>query len=133
MLARIGPPMEIIRHDAMRVLANPGVQSFQLLSPANSSSARVTITRVVLEPGAVNARHSHAGAEQVWVALRGEGRILLADEATLDFAKGDVVRFEADEIHGLQNTGPAPFEYLSVTAPPLDFRAAYATERAAGT
>ena len=124
--------MEIIRHDAMRVLANPGVQSFQLLSPANSSSARVTITRVVLEPGAVNARHRHAAAEQIWIALRGEGRILLADEATLEFAEGDVVRFEDGESHGLHNTGPAPFEYLSVTAPPLDFRAAYATERVAG-
>jgi quercetin dioxygenase-like cupin family protein len=124
--------MEIIRSDEIPVLANPGVRSHQLLFPENSSSSRVTITRVVLQPGATNPRHRHAASEQVWVALRGAGLLLLADDATMPFAEGDVVRFEEGDIHGLLNTGATEFEYLAVTAPPLNFRAAYAarpTER----
>jgi len=118
--------MEIIRHDQVQVLINSGVTSYQLLFPENSGSSRVTITKVVLEPGAVNPRHQHATSEQVWVALRGSGLLLLANDATVPFSTGDVARFEDNDVHGLQNTGSVPFEYLSVTSPPINFRAAYA-------
>ena len=40
----------------------------------------------------------------------------------------DVVRFEDNDLHGLENTGECEFEYLSVTAPPLNFRGAYGGE-----
>jgi mannose-6-phosphate isomerase-like protein (cupin superfamily) len=120
--------VEFIRRDDVKVFANSGVTSHQLLFPENSTSARVTITRVVVQPGAVNSRHRHATSEQIWVALSGSGRLLLAGELTAPFAAGDIVRFEDGETHGLENTGSSPFEYLSVTAPPLNFRAAYATE-----
>ena len=120
--------MEFIRPDDIKVFANSGVTSHQLLFPENSNSSRVTITRVVLQPGAVNPRHRHASSEQIWVALSGSGQLLLADDLTAPFVAGDIVRFEDGEIHGLDNTGSSPFEYLSVTAPPLNFRAAYAAE-----
>ena len=109
--------MEIIRSDEIPVLANQGVPSHQLLFPENSSSSRVTITRVVLQPGATSPRHRHAASEQVWVALRAAPvPPLLADDATMPFAEGDVVRFEEGDIHGLLNTGVTEFEYLAVTA-----------------
>lgn len=120
--------MELIRRDDVKVFANSGVTSHQLLFPENSNSARVTITRVVLQPGAVNPRHRHAASEQIWVALSGAGRLLLADDLTAPFTAGDTVRFEDGEMHGLENTGSTRFEYLSVTAPPLNFRGAYAAE-----
>ena len=118
--------MEIIRHDQVQVLTNLGITSYQLLFPENSGSSRVTVTKVVLEPGAVNPRHQHATSEQVWVALRGSGVLLLANDATVPFSAGDVARFEDNDVHGFQNTGAVPFEYLSVTSPPINFRAAYA-------
>ena len=118
--------MEIIRRGQVPVLTIPGIASHQLLSPENSASARVTITKVVVDPGAVNSRHRHATSEQVWFALRGAGMLLLANDATAPFAEGDVVRFAEGDVHGLQNTGTVPFEYIAVTAPPLDFRGAYA-------
>ena len=123
--------MEIIRRDQVPVLTLPGIASRQLLSPENSASARVTITRVVVEPGAVNARHRHATSEQAWIALRGAGLLLLANDATVPFAEGDIVRFAEGDVHGFQNTGAIPFEYIAVTAPPIDFRDAYAATRAA--
>ena len=124
--------MDIFRRDEIEVFAHPGVTSRQLLHPGNAASARVTITRVSLDPGAVNSRHSHSDSEQTWIALEGSGKLLLADGATLPFVEGDVARFAPGEVHGLRNTGVAPFVYIAVTSPPLDFRGAYeaASERA---
>ena len=118
--------MEIIRRSDVMSLTNAGVTSEQLLFPENSSSERVTITRVTVAPGARNPPHAHANSEQVWVALRGEGQLLLGDTATIPFGEGDVVRFADGDVHGLENSGSVEFVYLSVTAPPVNFRNAYA-------
>jgi quercetin dioxygenase-like cupin family protein len=117
--------MELIRADTVTQLSNSGVVSRQLLFPENSRSTRITITRVTIQPGARNGAHRHASSEQVWVALRGSGRLLLEHDKTLPFVEGDVVRFEDGELHGFENTRTAEFEYLSVTSPPVNFRAAY--------
>jgi quercetin dioxygenase-like cupin family protein len=123
--------MEIIRRNQAPVLTKSGIASEQLLFPGNSASARITITKVVVEPGAANGRHRHAASEQVWIALRGAGILLLANDATAPFAEGDVVRFAEGEVHGFRNTGTTAFEYVAVTAPPIDFREAYAAIPAA--
>lgn len=117
--------MELLASDDFLRLANPGVESWQLLSPHNSASTRLTITRVVLAPGAEQPRHVHPASEQVWVAIAGQGTLLLADGALAGFASGQVARFADGEVHGLRNTGAEPFVYLSVTSPPLDFSDAY--------
>ena len=67
----------------------------------------------------------------MWVALRGAGTLLFANDATAPFSAGDVARFAEGDVHGFQNTGPGPFEYLAVTAPPINFRGAYAAANAA--
>jgi quercetin dioxygenase-like cupin family protein len=120
--------MELIRSEAIATLKNSGVESQQLLFPENSASQRVTITRVTMEPGVINPRHTHATSEQVWVALEGSGTLLLAEDRSTEFSAGDVVRFLDGEIHGFHNTGAVPFVYLSVTSPPLNFRVAYAQD-----
>ena len=117
--------MEHLRPEQFVALSNPGVTSLQLLSPLNSTSRRLTMTRVTVAPGAAQPRHAHASSEQVWYALAGEGALLLADGARQPFAAGQVVRFVDGEVHGIENTGIVPLEYLSVTAPPIDFTGAY--------
>ncbi|MDA7947198.1 MAG: cupin domain-containing protein [Hyphomicrobiaceae bacterium] len=107
-------------------LSNPGVVSEQLISPHKSDSERMTITRVSVEPGAIQDRHAHEASEQVWIALSGEGELLLDNETTRTFAAGQVVRFEAGDVHGFRNTANEPFVYLAVTAPPIRFDNAYA-------
>lgn len=117
--------MELIRGIQIRSFSNSGVTSSQLLFPENSTSERLTITRVTVEPGARNPPHRHPTSEQVWVALRGSGRLFLDDGRTEPFSAGDVARFEDGELHGFENTGEGEFEYISVTSPPLNFRQAY--------
>jgi quercetin dioxygenase-like cupin family protein len=82
----------------------------------------------MIKPGAKNPSHRHPNSEQVWVALRGKGQLLLEGGKVMPFAEGDVVRFEDGELHGFENTGSSDFEYLSVTSPPANFRAAYEKE-----
>lgn len=117
--------MEFIKKESICKFSNPGVVSEQLLNPDNSSSHRVTITRVRLKTGACQPRHSHPDSEQIWVALKGKGKLLLADGAERDFSEGDVVRFSESDVHGLLNTGDCEFVYFSVTSPPLHFGNAY--------
>jgi len=118
--------VEIFRAADHVVLSNGGVTSRQLLFPENSRSERVTITRVTVAPGGRNPPHRHASSEQVWVALRGSGHLLLEDGRMAPFNQGDVARFEDNDPHGFENTGDSEFEYLSVTSPPVNFRGAYA-------
>jgi len=117
--------MELITAAEMTILSRPGKTSRQLLFPENSRSGRITLTHVVLQPGAVNTPHRHPASEQVWIALKGKGRLLLEGGRTADFSAGEVARFEDNELHGFENTGAAEFEYISVTSPPVNFRPVY--------
>ena len=117
--------MEFIDKEKIISLINPGVISRQILNPENSSSKRVTITEVHLEVGAVQSRHTHEVSEQIWYAVQGRGKLLLADDAEKVFEAGDVVRFEDGDVHGLYNDGKVEFIYISVTSPPIDFGYAY--------
>lgn len=117
--------MEFINRESIQELSNPGVVSKQLLNSENSNSKQVTITEVHLEVGASQPRHKHNTSEQIWYALQGTGKLLLADEKEMIFKAGDVVRFSKNDIHGLLNNSDTEFVYISITSPPIDFGYAY--------
>ncbi len=117
--------MEFINSENTKEFSNPGVVSRQLINSENSKSERVTITEVHLEVGASQPRHRHDTSEQIWYAIQGSGKLLLADEKEMIFKAGDVVRFADNDIHGLLNDGNTEFVYISVTSPPIDFGYAY--------
>lgn len=117
--------MEFISSNDIVELSNPGVVSRQLLNPENSLSKRVTITEVHLEVGACQPRHTHEVSEQIWYAIKGMGKLLLADDTEKEFVAGDIVRFADKDVHGLLNDGNEEFIYVSVTAPPINFGYAY--------
>jgi quercetin dioxygenase-like cupin family protein len=106
-------------------LHNPGVRSVQIVWPNNAPDARVTITRVSMEPGATSARHAHPASEQIWLIEQGSALLLMHDGQTDGLRAGDVVRTPAGTIHGVTNTSSEPFVYLAVTTPPQDFAPAY--------
>jgi quercetin dioxygenase-like cupin family protein len=111
---------------AAPVLHNPGKRSAQIVWPASAPDAQATITRVTMEPGAVSARHSHPRSEQIWIVEAGEAALLLDDGAAAQpMRAGDVIRTPPGTVHGIENTGPMPFVYLTVTTPPEDMRSFY--------
>ena len=121
--------MEFLTSNEFKELSNPGVTSLQLLSPHNSPSSRVTITRVTVEPGAVQEPHHHATSEQIWIAVSGTGLLLLGQKKTMEIQAGEVVRFADGDTHGIHNTSTAAFVYLSVTSPPINFSSAYKEQK----
>ena len=106
-------------------LENPGVLSQQLIWPRNAPEARITMTRVTMQPGATTPRHSHPASEQIWVVEQGTATLLLANGETAPVQAGDVIRTPPGETHGLTNTGAAPFVYLTATTPPINLTASY--------
>ena len=117
--------MELLTTEHFKTLSNPGIVSVQLLSPHNSASSRVTITRVTVDPGAKQPTHCHKTSEQIWLALDGCGTLELGEGKKVLFKQGEVVRFADGDLHGFENTGSEPFTYLSVTSPPINFSYAY--------
>jgi quercetin dioxygenase-like cupin family protein len=117
--------VEILSDKDFTELQNPGVTSVQLLWPRNSPAARVTITRVTIAPGAAQPRHAHAASEQIWIAEEGSAILLLGSGQSRPIHAGEIVRTPAGETHGVRNDGEAPFIYLSITSPPIDFGSAY--------
>ncbi len=118
-------PVQRLTPADFAVLTSPGITSVQVMWPENAPEARVTITRVTMEPGAVSRRHAHPDSEQTWVVERGTAMLLLADGRAEPVTAGEVIRTPAGETHGVANTGTEPFVYLSVTTPPRDFTHAY--------
>ncbi|QXZ98567.1 cupin domain-containing protein [Rhizobium sp. B230/85] len=88
-------PVQILSMNKSVVLKNPGKDSAQLLWGENSPEAKVTITKVTMQPGAVSERHTHAVSEQIWLVEKGEGDMLLADGQTTPIKAGQLVRTPA--------------------------------------
>jgi quercetin dioxygenase-like cupin family protein len=124
-MSAASPRIQRLTPNDRTVLESPGKRSEQIVWPENAPSARITLTRVTMEPGATSPRHSHVSAEQTWLIERGRATLLMRDGRSDAVAAGDVVITPPGEVHGVTNTGDEPFVYLSVTTPPEDFTNAY--------
>jgi len=74
-----------------------------------------------LDPGfRIPFGHKHAGQEEVYVVVRGSGRIKVEDEI-VEVAEWDAIRFEKDTMRNVE-AGPEGIEYLAFGAgeDPLD-------------
>ena len=120
--------MHALAHCGARIVKTPDRTEMDSPRKVGYWSVREVRRRVTVAPGASNPRHSHAHSEQVWVALRGNARLLLDGSTTEPFREGDVVRFVDGDVHDLENLGAEDFVYFSVTSPPINFRAAYSVD-----
>ena len=123
--------VQILTPEDSSVLENPGIISDQIVWVENAPDAKVTVTRVTMQKGAVSKRHVHESSEQTWLVERGEATLLLENDQTASLKAGDVVRTPAGDVHGVVNTSQEEFVYLAITIPPQDFRKAYQRQRVA--
>ena len=73
---------------------------------------QITITRVVIAPGANLPVHLHHNTIAAGVLLTGELKVVTDDGATLQLVSGDAVIETLDTWHTGQNTGAVPTELL---------------------
>lgn len=120
-----GPGIQKLSAADFGVLRNPGVESVQLVWGRNAPDAKITVTRVTMQPGTEQKLHAHAEAEQTWIVESGEATVLVGEGRTFAIKAGDVVRTPAGCTHALVNDDIGPFVYLTITTPAQDFTASY--------
>jgi uncharacterized cupin superfamily protein len=73
------------------------------------------VSLMTLEPGfRIPFGHKHVGQEEVYVVLRGAGRVKVEDEI-VDVAEGDAIRFDSDTMRAVE-AGPDGVEYVAFGA-----------------
>ncbi len=73
------------------------------------------LSLITLEPGfRIPFGHKHSGQEEVYVVVRGSGRIKVGDEI-VEVAEWDAIRFDTDTMRNVE-AGPDGIEYLAFGA-----------------
>jgi mannose-6-phosphate isomerase-like protein (cupin superfamily) len=93
-------------------------------------SRNLTVTWVDVPPGAEQRAHSHPDSEQIYVIVRGEGRMMVAGDEQ-DVGEGDLVFIPPATSHGIVNRGSETLIYVSAASPPVSMEELYREELAA--
>lgn len=110
------------RTEALR-RARDGLVSHILLHAGDVPETQLTVTWVDVDPGSAQRSHSHA-AEQVYVVVRGKGRMKVGGEERLA-ASGDLIHVPPDTVHGIENLSDEVLSYVSAATPSVDWEAFY--------
>jgi quercetin dioxygenase-like cupin family protein len=100
-----------------------GLVSHILLHAGDVPETQLTVTWVDVDPGSAQRSHSHA-AEQVYVVVRGRGKMKVGDEERL-VAAGDLIHVPPDTVHGIENPSDEVLSYVSAATPSVDWEAFY--------
>ena len=115
---------EMSRSEAVR-RERDGLVSHILLHKGDLPGARMTVTWVDVAPGSRQRAHSHA-PEQVYVVVRGRGKMRVGDEERWVEA-GDLIFIPPDVVHGIENRSDEVLSYVSAATPAVDWEAFYDT------
>jgi len=95
-----------------------GQISHLLLGPGDFGAKNLTITWVEGEPESRQSNHTHPDSEQVYVIVRGRGRMCVGEESSL-VQEGTMILIPPGASHSIENVGEDPLVYVSATAPPF--------------
>ena len=127
--------MARIRRVRVRRLSEAAVEergrlrSHFLLDAGDLGSKNLSVTWVDVPPGAEQRPHSHPDSEQIYVIVRGNGRMQVAGD-TEQVGEGDVVFIPPAATHGIKNEGPEPLVYVSAASPPVSMAELYSEQLA---
>ena len=110
------------RSEALR-RERDGLVSRILLHDGDLAETRLTVTWVDVAPGSGQRPHGHA-PEQVYVVLRGRGRMRVGDEE-LVVGEGDLIHIPPGTLHGIENLADEVLTYVSAATPTIDWVAFY--------
>jgi quercetin dioxygenase-like cupin family protein len=99
------------------------LRSHFLLDAGDLGSKNLTVTWVDVPPGAEQRPHSH-DAEQIYVIVRGSGRVRVAGDSE-QVSEGDLVFIPPGADHGIKNEGSEPLVYISAASPPVSMAELY--------
>lgn len=81
------------------------------LGPGAFASNWAFFDHLLIPAGSSVGRHFHAGVDEVYLVIKGKGKVHVNDEVA-DIAYGDAVPIKAGEIHSLESTDTDPLELV---------------------
>jgi mannose-6-phosphate isomerase-like protein (cupin superfamily) len=105
------------------------LRSHFLLDAGDLGARNLSVTWVDVPPGAEQRLHSHEDSEQVYVIVRGQGRMHLAGDEE-DVGEGDLVFIPPATDHGIVNDGTETLVYVSAASPPVSMEELYEVQLA---
>ena len=106
----------------VRRLADAPVEEYHrlrdhiLMDAGEMGSRNMSVTWLDVPGGVEQELHSHEEAEQVYIVVRGNGRMTVAGD-TQEIAPGDLVLVPPATDHSIANDGDAEFCCVSVQSP----------------
>ncbi len=81
------------------------------LGPGAFASNWAFFDHLLIPVGSTVGRHYHAGVDEVYLVIKGKGKVYVNDECA-DIAYGDAVPVKAGEIHSLESSATDPLELV---------------------
>lgn len=116
--------MRVRRLSEAHVAERGRLRSHFLMDAGDLGSRNLSITWVDVPPGAQQRAHSHEAAEQVYVIVRGRGRMEVAGDEE-NVAEGDLVFIPPATDHGIMNDSEETLVYITAAAPPVSMEELY--------
>ena len=79
----------------------------------NTSLNKLVVSSTLLHPGKSTSGHKHEGQEEVYMFMKGSGRIEL-DEKEFDVSEGDLILIEDGVFHRVHNTGKIDLYFVCI-------------------
>jgi mannose-6-phosphate isomerase-like protein (cupin superfamily) len=81
------------------------------LGPGAFESNWAFFDHLLIPVGSTIGRHYHAGVDEVYLVIKGKGKVYVNDEVA-DVAYGDAIPVKAGEIHSLESSATEPLEVV---------------------
>jgi mannose-6-phosphate isomerase-like protein (cupin superfamily) len=81
------------------------------LGPGAFASNWAFVDHLLIPVGATVGRHYHQGVDEVYLVMKGTGKVRVNDEVA-DIAYGDAIPVKAGEIHTLESSSTEPLELI---------------------
>jgi mannose-6-phosphate isomerase-like protein (cupin superfamily) len=95
-----------------------GQTSYLLLGKGDFGSKDLAITWVECGPNSQQPLHSHPGAEQAYVIVRGRGEMIVGDERE-EVGPGTMILIPPGRDHAIRNPSDQRLVYVSAASPPF--------------
>ena len=106
------------------------LRSHFLMDAGDLGSRNLTVTWVDVPPGGEQRVHSHPDSEQVYVIVRGRGRMSVAGDVE-DVGEGDLVFIPPATTHSIVNHGTETLVIVTAASPAVSMEELYREELAA--
>jgi mannose-6-phosphate isomerase-like protein (cupin superfamily) len=116
--------MRLRRHSEAHVEERGRLRSHFLMDAGDLGSRHMTVTWLHIPAGAEQRSHAHVDSEQVYVVVRGRGRMTVAGDVE-DVSEGDLVFIPPATEHSIVNEGADDLLIVTAASPAISMAELY--------